>query len=88
MTPAKPVEIVTKRKPGSKPTPAEIASAARGGGSKQEAAAPRFAFADEVEPKTKPAAKKLDTVVSVTKSQAGHAKTEKDEPTDKPKPKK
>ena len=93
MTPAKPVEIVTKSKPSSKPTPAEIASAARGGGSKQEATTPRFAFADEVDPKAKgaakrppaskpetgkPAAKKLDTVVSVTKSQAGHSKAEKD----------
>ena len=64
----------------------------RGGGSKQEATTQRFAFADEVEPTArgagKPAAKKLDTVVSVTKSQAGHSKADKDEPTDKPKPKK
>ena len=88
MTPAKAVEIVTKSKPSSKPTPAEIARAARGGGSKQEAAAPRFAFADEVEPKAKPAAKKLDTVVSVTKSQAEHSKADKDEPAAKTKPKK
>ncbi len=105
LTPAKPIDITTKSKPGSRPTPAEIAGGARGGSSKQEATTPRFAFADEVEPKSKgaakspsgaptepqtgkPAAKKIDTVVSVTKSQAGHSKAEKDAPADKPKPKK
>jgi DNA gyrase subunit A len=99
---AKPVDTITKSKPGSRPTPAEIAGGARAGRCKQEASTPRFAFADAVDPKPegttklpagapakpetgKPAAKKLDTVVSVTKSQAGHSKTEKDAPTEKPK---
>ncbi len=90
--PVKPPDANAKGKPSAKPTPAEIASGTRGGSAKQAAEAPRFAFADEVEanPKSagKPSPKKLDTVVSVTKSQAGHAKAEKDEPPEKAKPKK
>jgi DNA gyrase subunit A len=89
-------EPAKKAKAGSKPTPAEIASGTRAGGTKKDAVAPRFDFADEVEPKPKATAKsparspahKLDTVVSVTKSQAGQSKGGKQAGTEKPTPKK
>ena len=107
VTPSKPasvpvvaVETAKKTKPSSKPTPAEIASGTRGGTAKQEAVAPRFDFADEVELPPKGAAetasksagkspaRKLDTVVSVTKSQANQSKGEADGDAGKTKPKK
>jgi hypothetical protein len=103
--PVKPVAAGRKGKTSGKPTPAEIASGARGGATKQAAMAPRFDFADEVEstkPKGsdkgstptpagstgKPAARKLDTVVSVTKTQASHSEGEKGAGEEKTKPKK
>jgi DNA gyrase subunit A len=107
LAPAKPasIPVVTaetakKARTSSKPTPAEIASGARGGAAKQSAVAPRFDFADEAEsqPKiaSKPApkssgkapARKLDTVVSVTKSQASQSKGDKRADAEGAKPKK
>jgi DNA gyrase subunit A len=76
-----------KGKSSARPTPAEIARGTRGASGTKEPAAPRFDFGEEEPPVRKSAGgtttpRKLDVVVSVTKTQAGAA-AEKDTPTKK-----
>ena len=83
-----PVASPRKEKPSARPTPAQIAAGTRGakaGG--KEPPAPRFDFGEEDKPAPKSAdqpkrpsktvPRKLETVVSVTKSQTGQSKSDK-----------
>jgi len=83
-----PAAPVRKEKPSARPTPAQIAAGTRGPkASSKEPPAPRFDFGEEDKQAPKPAdqpkrpdktvPRKLETVVSVTKSQAGQSKQNK-----------